>query len=279
MSNTVSKFIRPLAQAVAVATLFVSSAHAFAPHYVTATSDLGSVTVNDILSSPSGAPSPLSWMIANVGSVGSGYVNTQATTVGDALRIAAPGNIPDPMGFREPRATVGIDYDPGISRFYNTKLQIDVPVLTQFAQPDVTGLAITLAGSAYYSGTSLDRGVRMHLQLNAVNAAGQSVSVLDSTQDSFADQSSPFLFNVDALVPVGFDVKRLTGTLTADVFTRPGAVVPPNIVSKTPLKTMATLDSMTIRAVTSAVPEAGSLATMGLGLVALAGLRARRRHA
>lgn len=279
MSNTVSKFIRPLAQAVAVATLFVSSAHAVAPHYVTATSDLGSVTVNELLSTPVGDPPSMSWAIWSGRTFG-GYVNTQVTTAGDALRIDAPGNIPDPTRFRlEPRATVGYTFDVAKMSSSSTQLQIDVPVLTQFAQPDVTGLAITLAGSAYYSGTSLDRGVRVHLQLNAVNAAGQSVSVLDATQDSFADKSSPFLFNVDALVPVGFDVKRLTGQMTADVFTRPGAVVPPNILMKTSVTTLATLDSMTIRAVTSAVPEAGSLATMGLGLVALAGLRARRRHA
>jgi|GEM_PF-4802085 len=272
-------FFRLLAKAVAFASVSLvatTPAHAVAPHYVTATSGLGSITVNDVLSLPGGDPAPSSWAIWSGRTFG-GYVNTQATTVGDALRIAAPGNIPDPTGFRtEQRATVGFTFDVATTSNTNTRLDIDVPLLTQFAQPDTTGLAITLAGSAFYSGTSLDRGVRVHLQLNGLNAAGQSVSLLDTSLDSFADKASPFLFNVDALVPVGFDVKRLTGQLTAEPFTRPGAVVPPNILMKTSVTTLATLDSMTIRAVTSAVPETGTLAMMGLGLVGLLGLRARR---
>jgi len=270
---------------VAIATLSVSAAHAADPHFVTAPSDLGSITVNDVLSGGPGGPFPeprsLTWAISNVLNAGAGYVNTQATTVDGALRIAAPGNIPDPIFFREPRATVGGTFDVGRMYSTDTRLDINVPLLTKFAQPDTTGLAITLAGSAFYSGTSLDRGVRVHLQLNGVNAAGQSVSLVDASADSFAHEAAPFFFNVDALVPSGFDVKRLTGTLTAEVFTRPGAVVPPNILMKTSLQTLATLDSMTIRAVTTNVPEAGSgsMAAMGLGLMALAGLRARRRHA
>lgn len=273
-------FFRLLAKAVAFASVSLvatTPAHAVAPRYVTATSDLGSITVNDVLSMPGGDPAPSSWSIWNVGKAGAGYVNTQATTVGDALRIAAPGNIPDPTGFRtEQRATVGFTFDVATMSNTNTRLDIDVPLLTQFAQPGSTGLAITLSGSAFYSGTSLDRGVRVHLQLNGLNATGQSVSLLDASLDSFADKASPFRFDVDALVPAGFDVKRLKGQLTAEPFTRPGAVVPPNILMKTSVTTLATLDSMTIRAVTSAVPEMGSLAMMGLGLVGLFGLRARR---
>ncbi len=272
-------FFRLLAKAVAftsVSLVATTPAHAVAPHYVTATSGLGSITVNDVLSLPGGDPAPSSWAIWSGRTFG-GYVNTQATTVGDALRIAAPGNIPDPTGFRtEQRATVGQVYDVYRQFNSNTRLEIDVPLLTQFTQPDTTGLAISFSGSAFSSLVYLDKGVRVRLQLNAVNAAGQSVSVLDVTQDSFADKSSPFLFNVDALVPAGFDVKRLTGQLTAASVLRPGAIEDPaRKLDK--FEVLATLDSMTIRAVTSAVPEAGSLAMMGLGLVGLFGLRARRQ--
>jgi hypothetical protein len=243
------------------------------PLLVTATSALGSLTVNangwDTTATSNGVPkgTQLTW--------GNIY---PSKPVSASVDVANGGVSFTPAVSYELAASYTT---PSVSTMPNLYMVagVDIPVLTSWADPAATGLTVSVSGLASYLGQASPNGVgnygvKYNLTLNAISKTGQSLSLLSVQSPQQVQQS----FAYTALVPAGFDLASLSGSLTA-AFSSSGGAPDPFGYKGLGTSYRVSIDHITLIPTAAAVPEPATLALMGLGLAGVAAAARRRRQA